>query len=399
MDRPDFRIRIDGVDSTAKVLSAEIQMSLETIASTFSIQVMVPYGDPFPYYRFASVELYDGNDLILKGYLEQPDDSFAPDGSQTSLPGKSITGHIVESSAVLEGKSAKGELAASDIAAIQKRIAKQQDSFNAAGPGGLGSKTLTDEEKAKQLKDMELRLRKQLRSASVVDIINEIAAPYGIPVKVGSGVDIGKRFRGFRLNDGETAVEAIARAAKERDLIIYTETGAEIVIGQVTDEAPRAIVPGNNVEPISGGVGGDATGLGSTYIVTGHGAHHLFGDKPDKHVARFDSPHIPVYRPIVVMAQTGTKADELIKQAKRLANAREGRALTVGYQFPGWRAPDGGIWMPNQMYHVRDERLRLGNGVYVDEPLVASTVVLTMEHEAGANASVEFKRRGAFLSE
>jgi prophage tail gpP-like protein len=333
---------VDGEEYAGTIKSVQVTASIEQVAHFFTVETFVARGAPFPFYAFAKAQLYDGDRLLVDGYLEQPDDSRSSDGSTVTLTGKSRTNHLQEASAALD--------------------------------------TL------------------QLRNVTLEKIVRKLVEPWKIPVKVTAGVDQGKPFKKFRLNDGETPFEAMARAVHERGLLIYTETGAEVIIGEPTRGPALFVFPDFTDVDTMIRTGGDISGLGSQYSVTGHGTHMLLGKDPGKAIATVLNPEITEHRPIIIQAQTGTQFKELVKQAERIRQSRMGKALTCNVETAAWYGRTGQIWWPNQLIHLRAD-VHVGKNKTLDEEMVLSTVYLRFSSDEGSSSQLEFKRRDAFLTE
>jgi prophage tail gpP-like protein len=339
---PKPRLVVDGQEWTGIIKSVQVTASMETLAHTFSVETYVAGGALFPFYAFAPAQLFDGDDLLVDGYLEQPDDSRGPEGRSTTLLGKSTTNHLQEAAALLE----------------------------------------------------EL----QLRSVTLDQIVRKLVEPWKIPVRVEEGADLGAKFKKVKINDGETPFEVISRAAHERGLLVYTQTGAELIVGEPTRGPSEFWFPGAGDTESSIRVGGDVSGLGSAYSVLGHGVHLLLGKDPGKHVATVPNPDVTAYRPIVIEARKGTQLDELVKQANRMMNSRRGKALTCNVESGSWYAPNGDRWWPNMMVRLTSD-VRVGRDKELDEEMVTSTVGLRFDAKEGSSVQLEFKRRDAFLAE
>lgn len=183
----------------------------------------------------------------------------------------------------------------------------------------------------------------QWRGRTLTQIATDLAAPFGIKVRVDG--DVGLAFSSFALQEGETVFEALDRAARQRGLLLTSDGNGDLVILRTGNgRAPAELLEGVNVESIS--VTRSMRERFSQYRVKGQGR----GNDNDNG-ATVAGPmsvaldtSVPRYRPTIVLAEEQGVA--LKDRAQWEKQVRMGRGLTVNVTVSGFSA-NGVHWKPN----------------------------------------------------
>ncbi|WP_376947180.1 phage baseplate assembly protein [Azorhizophilus paspali] len=219
-----------------------------------------------------------------------------------------------------------------------------------------------------------------------------IAQPFGIPVR--ADVSVGEPFQVIKLNQGETAFEAIERYARQRKLLAMPDGAGGLLLTRAgTQRASVALVQGKNIKEASGSI--DHSQRFSQYTVKaqtswseatdGEAEAHIEGAVTDSGVKR--------YRPMLVIAEADGTANAAKERATWEANTRIGKSATASITVQGWRQyPGGPLWLPNMLVNVRSSWLRM------DGEMMIRQVTFTRD-DGGTQAKLDIVSPQAFAPE
>lgn len=205
------------------------------------------------------------------------------------------------------------------------------------------------------------------RNIDLLKLANILGKPFD--VKASADVDIGEPFQVVKLQQGETAFEALDRHARQRKLLVMPDGkgGVRITRGG-TKRASVALVQGENILDASGSI--DHSQRFSDYTVkgqapfsidsTGETEAHVEGAVTDSGVTR--------YRPMLVVAETSGTGASVKDRATWEANTRIGKSATATITVQGWRqSPGGDLWEPNMLVQVRSPWLRMNGEMIIKQ--------------------------------
>jgi prophage tail gpP-like protein len=221
-------------------------------------------------------------------------------------------------------------------------------------------------------------------------IVADLCRPFGITVKVAT--DIGAAFTRFRIEEGESAFEAIERACRMRAVLPVSDSKGGLVLTRAgTSRAGVRLVKGENILGASGEfswrdrfsrytVKSQKPGLDDES--SGEQTSQIFGEATDGGIGR--------YRPMVLLAEQAADRKAAAERAAWEANVRAARARRVNVTVQGWQeTPDGPLWWPNRIVHLTDDWLD------VDLDMLIAGVVLTKDGN-GTLAVLSLVPPGAF---
>lgn len=201
-------------------------------------------------------------------------------------------------------------------------------------------------------------------NATILQIARDLCAPFGI--KVRATTDVGKPFdRGYRVEAGETVHECLARAAKQRGLLMMSDGLGGLVIARAGKErVTTGLVLGENI--IAGSGKRNHRDRFSRYTVVGN------SDIQDGDVADYASGLSGValdgvikrHRPLKVNAEYPLDLNTAKERAIWERNVRAGRSLELTYTVPGWRHKTG-LWVPDRLVPIRDSFMRVERDLYI----------------------------------
>ncbi len=293
----------------------EVVASLENAARSFSFEAAERWSGEVSPLRIrpgSDAEVFLGEDLVVSGYIDSLDVSYAGREHVVSVAGRSRTADLVDCAAVA-GKS--------------------------------------------------------WRNTKIEAIAKDLAATYNVTVK--AEVDTGDPIKRHKTQRGETVYDAIERMARLRALLVtddpdgsllLTRAGsfAETVAGVVvfsqtgTTDATTALVLGENI--LAGSAVFDVSERFSEYRVKGQlaGDDLNFGE-----VLQTDgeSEDTDIERTRILLLDAEARADKARCKLRAAweAATRYGKSLRLSYVVQGWRQGDGRLWEPNQLVTVVDD--------------------------------------------
>lgn len=280
----------------------------------------------------------DGGETLITGWIDAVAPSYDPSTHEVAISGRDATGDLVDCSAV-------------------------------HAPSG------------------------EWQGVTVDRIAADLARPFGVPVHV--RVDVGSPLRTFRIQESETAWEALERACRMRGLLAMADGLGGVVITR-PGQAPRlpaVELPGKPLKRASGQF--SCRDRFSHYTVKGQAAmDDLWGEVTDvtAPTGTARDPAVGRHRPLVMVAEdTADGVMTLDQRAAFEARTRSARARRVTLTMAGWRHPvDGSLWRPLTLLPVRDRLLRL------DAEMLVAGVTLTRTVDAGTVAELSLIGPHAF---
>ncbi len=224
------------------------------------------------------------------------------------------------------------------------------------------------------------------------DLVAAIAEPFGIAVS--AAVDLGDPFAKFRLEQGETAFEAIDRACRQRKVLATSDgRGALVLTRAGSSRAAIALRVGDNI--LAAGGSYSQRDRFSRYRIKGQQpGDDAWSETTAAHVeAEATDPGVTRYRPMTVIADhpggQATAQDRVDWEAR--TRAARGRRIEITVQ--GWRQGSGGpLWRPNVLVDCRHPDL----GVEGDLLVAAATFERS---DAGTVTRLSLLPPDAFLPE
>lgn len=311
-----------------------ISRSIEQLASSFSLTVSELWterGETIPILEGAACTIKAGTRQIIDGYVDSSIISYSAGAHALTVQGRSKLGDLVDCSAVVAGG---------------------------------------------QFKDQTLE-----------DIAELICAPFGISViseRLG-----GTAFRRFAVQEGESCLEVIERAAKaEGAMIISNDAGSLLITSGVTLKSPTILKRGDNI--LTGRRQGSWADRFSTYTIKSQnsGSSKWNGRHASRVVGTSDDDAITRSRPLNIIAEAQVDNAGAKTRANWERNTRSGRSQRLAYTVRGWEDGDG-IWTPNTTVAVQDDFFG------VDDDLLLVSALLT-KGAGGEIAELELTRPEAF---
>jgi prophage tail gpP-like protein len=322
--------------------SVSISRSMEAIAARFTLGIAERW--PGQQTRLAikpgdscRLDIVSTGEPVLVGYVDKVAVSYSDSDHTVSIDGRDLAGDLVDCSAVNE-------------------------------PGEWRDRTLRQ-------------------------IVQEIAGPFGLTVRSLTGIP--EKFARFRLEEGETAFEAIERACRARSVLPVCDPAGVITLVRATEGeyATENLQRGRNILEASGEY--DHRDRFSVYTVKSQAAG--FPDAEPETTLRVSANaqdrSIGRYRPLVLMAEHASTAGSAGGRAAWEANVRAARSRTVTVLKQGWfQNGSGRLWQPNQLVRLFDDWLD------IDAVMLITAVGLSYDNR-GHLASLTLRLPDAFKPE
>lgn len=314
--------------------SIRVTRSIEQLAPTFAVGFAEQWnelGEPIPINEGDGAIVRLGDDTVITGYVDDSNISYDDATHEANVMGRAITGDLVDCAAIHQGSL--------------------------------------------------------WRNADLETIANDLCAPFSLEVDVEGSV--GKVFRRFPLQEGETVHETLERAARMRGVLLLTSAEGKLLLTHTgSREVGTALVRGQNI--IRGSRRGSMRDRFSQYT----GKAQIAGDDSksgeDVVIKRtVTDERVNRYRPTIIMAETEDTGEELKDRVTWERNRRAGDARRVTYTVQGWRDDDGKLWEPNTLVNVSDGWLRIRGQL-----LVVS--VQYQRSNGGTTTEIELTRKEAF---
>ena len=288
---------LDGFGWTAYEgwLQSEVERSLEALAGTFSIPISLVPGAPPWIHRGDAVRVRIGSKVVITGYVLAAEPFYRRGECGMRVMGRDRTGDLVSCSAIYKGG--------------------------------------------------------QWRNVTVERIVKDIISPFGLELVVDT--DLGEVVKDFKLGHGETALDAVARAARLRGILVTRDDAGRVLLTKAgKNRFKGAIVRGQNVIAMES-VGSDEQ-RHSQYFVYGQANTVTDFDQARGLKATAKDADITRYLPLVINADGNTTQKELQTLADHTARVRRGHAMGFKYTLEGWTYA-GEPWPLNERVAIYDD--------------------------------------------
>lgn len=277
-------------------LQSEVQRSLETISGTFSIPVSLVPGNPPPIHRQDEVQVCIGSTVVMTGYVLAAEPFYRRGDCGMRIMGRDRTGDLVHCSAIHKGG--------------------------------------------------------QWRSATLDRIARDLVQPFGLDVVVET--DLGAKIADFKLCHGETVLDALARAARLRGVLVTRDHAGRLLLTKAGNKVFAGVIQrGANVIAMEG-MGTDDNRHRS-YVAFGQSNTVADFDAARGMKAQAVDSEMRRYLPLVINAHGNITQAELQTLVDHTARVRRGHSMGLRYTVEGWTW-QGQPWPLNQRVTVLDRK-------------------------------------------
>ena len=284
--------------------TVELNRSIERIAGNFTLTLTERWQnqtDPWPINIGDSCTVAMDSEVAITGYVDDVVPQFDDKSHGITVVGRDKTGDLVDCSAIVKSGEWKGR--------------------------------------------------------TILQIASDLLLPFGITVT--AEVDIGKPFKSFSIQEGETVFEALERAARMRGVLLLSDgLGGLIITRAGTKKVATALIQGANIKAAR--VVYSQRDRYSQYICKGGNVGSDWSTPEQNAGSKGEAEDINVerYRPLLIIAEDIADKGGFETRALWEAAVRMGRSTRLEITVQGWSHTDG-LWQPNQLVPVRSPWLRL----------------------------------------
>lgn len=227
----------------------------------------------------------------------------------------------------------------------------------------------------------------------VREFATTVAAPFGVGVSVQAGLKLAK-VRKLVISPGDTAFEAIKRAAADQAVLLVSDGKGGIMITRSGSARATSLVEGQNI--LSAAVEYDGGERFRRYVIAAQGAGtdeasgnatRVKAEATDEGVRRTD-------RVLLIRPDKGYSVADARRRVDWEARLRAARAETVTINVLGWTQPNGVLWPLNAITRVHAPRL-----IGVDGDMLITQAEHTTNDQGGQVTQLRLVRPDAFTPE
>lgn len=292
--------------------SAGVSRAMDAAAGTYSLSVTDKWSEQSEPWQLSpgdACEVRVGGEVLITGYIDIVRPGFGPNERKMEVQGRDKSGDMVDCSAI-----------------------HKPDHWKSIG---------------------------------LLQLAQTLAKPFGISVK--AETNLGAPLTQVKLQQGESALEAIHRHAKMRKVLVMPDGKGGLLLTRTgSRKAAVQLVEGRNVKSADGNL--DWSERYSDYVVKGQASYSDKTDgKAEAHAAATaKDPGVTRYRPLLVVNDGETNAATAKERATWEANTRIGKSAGATLTVVGWRETEGGpLWQPNTLVRVESRTLQLNGEMLV----------------------------------
>lgn len=267
----------------------------------------------------------------------------------------------------------------------KRRLSASGDSRTLSYPG---------RDRAAQLVDCSaIPDRWTFRNVTLLEFAQALADPFSVRVTVQPGLVLAKRAR-LVVQPGDTVYEAIARAARDAQVLLVSDARGGIQITRAGSSRATSLTEGKNI--LAGDVEYDGDDRFYRYVVTTQmaGTDEASGQATRIRAEATDEGVRRQNRVLMIRPENGIGVADARRRADWEARTRAARSEQVSITVQGWTQPDRTLWPVNALVRVRAPRM-LG----VDGDLLISQVEHSIGNEGGRVTQLRLVRPDAFTPE
>lgn len=187
----------------------------------------------------------------------------------------------------------------------------------------------------------------QFKNSSMTQIASAILAPYGIGFSLlGSPSGADKPFERFSIHPGETALQAIERMARMRDVHLVDDSNGNLTGGRGYGSASGLqLIEGQNIERGQIVMSVDEMVANLTGVGQNYGTDQHWGDQARDISATATNANAYVPGTIKFFAEMPGDSQDMAMRTNHEASVIESKVIEAFITVPGWLLPDGSsLW-------------------------------------------------------
>lgn len=254
------------------------------------------------------------------------------------------------------------------------------DTLNVGIDGNSRTMEISGRDRVSDIIDCSAIGTNELKDVTIEDIAIKFATElFGLGVIVDT--DVGEKFPVWTINQGETVFETLQRAAKQRGVLLQSDSNGDLVItNRSSAEAAKPtaknlqktfdftaslaskagtnktsvdLIQGENVLEASASY--STTNRFSNYLVKGQmpSKENFNGKKANQVQATASDLGAGRFRPKVIIADGNIDIEGAKKRANWEASTRAAKSMDITIKVQGWlQKPGGDLWKPNELVRV-----------------------------------------------
>lgn len=227
---------------------------------------------------------------------------------------------------------------------------------------------------------------------SLEALAKKLCTPFGITVKMQvTGGGISDRFPLWKVHPGESVFETLDRAAKTRQVLIFSDGLGSIIISRTgTTKATTQLVEGKNI--LEGRAKYSHRDRYSRYTVKsqlGGWSAEVSPDTATGVIATSTDATVKRFRPLEIVSEASVDTKTAKKRVDWEKSVRQGRSSVFTVDVEGFRQGDGTLWLPNTLVQLKSPWLGVDRELLITE-------VSYQQTSDGSKATLELEAKEAF---
>jgi prophage tail gpP-like protein len=319
--------------------------TMEGLAGSFALEVSDRWGDddgdPLPIVEEDACRVEIGEPgkpgtVVIDGYVDGVDIDCDASNRRLSITGKDRAAALVECSATAQGASIKS---------------------GAAAGGGDIDPTRHSAESTKWI----------YTNKNLAEFARDLAKPFGVPVSIQPGLVV-PHFPKLIVHPGDTAFEALKRAAEAAGVIVMSDAQGGILITRAGTSRATQLTEGFNI--LRASVKRDATNRYHRYLISTQipGSDEASGEATQVQAQAVDEDVRRTHRTILIRPDKGYNTADARRRADWEARIRAAKSVMPSVTVQGWRQPNGVLWPLNALVTVKAPRtIRVDGEMLISE--------------------------------
>lgn len=231
----------------------------------------------------------------------------------------------------------------------------------------------------------------QFQNLGLLEIAQKLTEQFGITVS--SSADLGAKFTGFTVKQGETYFEALNRAAQQRAVLLTTTPNGNLSIERTNNQRSISqLVQGINIKGASANY--SYKDRFSQYKVLGQsaGSDVLGGAQTTEPTGQATDSNITRFRPMVLIDENNSANGTAEKRAQWEASFRAAKSNSAEVEVVGWKTQDNNIWQINRIVKVKCPFIGLANN-----NMLIDAIAFNKSKSAGTTCSLSLTSPQAYV--
>jgi prophage tail gpP-like protein len=334
-------LRVNGVDYGGWK-SARVSRGIDSIAGSFELSVSerwAGFGYPWPIHEEDQCSVLVDGQIVIFGYVSSRSISYDATSHEVSIAGRDKAGELVDCSA-------------------------------------------------------DMGTQWEFSSLSVLDFCKKVCSPFVTEVRADEGVEVPSAPKKIKVDPGDSAFEAIAKACRMAGVLPVSDGAGGIVLTKPASSSSKtALVEGKNILRASADYDGSNRFRRYRVLSQHQAGDDFFGEQAASISGSAEDAGVRRdWRTLLLRADGNATEAQAIRRAQWEATIRSAHSHSVSITVQGWSQSDGSLWRPNQLIDVKSPMLE------IDSAMLAAEVVFEIG-ERGTTTELHLVRPDAYSPE